>query len=67
MTGASEHTLESVILHVWRSGEIDSLPDLLAERATFSSPVADYHRRANAAHMLGLIARVLDDVEQTEA
>jgi hypothetical protein len=55
----------SVILPFWRSGDIDSLPDVLAERATFSSPVADYHGRANAAHVLGLIARVLEDVEKT--
>ena len=56
---------ESMVLRIWRSGDVDSLPDALAQRATFSSPVADYHGRANAVHMLGLIARVLDDVEQS--
>jgi hypothetical protein len=55
----------SVILPVWRSGDVDSLPDVLTERVTFSSPVTDYHGRAHAAHMLTLIARVLEDVEQT--
>jgi hypothetical protein len=56
---------ESMVLRIWRSGDINSLSDVLARRATFSSPVADYHGRANAAHMLGLIARVLDDVAQS--
>src|SRR5258707_1834448 len=55
----------SVILPLWRSGDIDSLPGVLAEHVTFSSPVADYHGRAHAAHVLGLIARVLEVAEQT--
>lgn len=54
----------SLILPLWRSGEIDSLPDVLAEHATFCSPVTDYHGRPDAAHMLGLIARALDGVEK---
>ncbi len=56
----------SVILPLWQSGDIDALPGVLAERMTFSSPVADYHGRAHAAHVLGVIAHVLEDVEQTE-
>jgi hypothetical protein len=48
---------------LWRSGDVESLPDVLAERATFSSPVADYNGKRKAAHILGLIARVLDDVD----
>jgi hypothetical protein len=52
----------SVILPVWQGRGTGALTDLLAEDATFSSPVADYHGRENAAHMLGLIATVLDDV-----
>jgi hypothetical protein len=54
----------SVLLPLWRSGDIESLPHLLAEDATFSSPVTDYHGRALAAHVLGLIARVLDIIER---
>lgn len=54
----------SGLLPLWRSGDAESQPHLLAEDATFSSPVTDYHRRAQAAYMLGLIARVLDIVEQ---
>jgi hypothetical protein len=53
------------ILSVWRSGDNGSLAGVLAEDATFSSPVADYRGRADAAHILGLVARVLEDVEKT--
>jgi len=53
---------DSVILPAWRRRDTRELTNLLAEDATFSSPVADYHGRENAAHMLGLIATVLDDV-----
>ena len=53
----------SVLLPLWRSGDVESLPDVLAEHATFSSPVADHNGQAKTAHMLGLIARVLEDVE----
>jgi hypothetical protein len=55
----------SVLLPLWRSGDVESLPDILAEHATFSSPVADHNGQAKTAHMLGLIARVLEDVEKT--
>src|ERR1017187_4831807 len=55
----------SVLLPPWRSGDVESLPDVLAEHATFSSPVADHNGQAKTAHMLGLIARVLEDVEKT--
>lgn len=47
---------------VLRTGGTGALTYLLAEDVTFSSPVADYHGRENVAHMLGLIAAVLDDV-----
>jgi hypothetical protein len=53
----------SLILPVWQRRGTGALADLLAEDVTFSSPVADYHGRENAAHMLSLIATVLDDVD----
>jgi hypothetical protein len=53
----------SAILSIWRTGGTGALADLLADDATFSSPVADYHGRENAAHMLGLIATVIGDVD----
>ncbi|WP_157104224.1 hypothetical protein [Nocardia kruczakiae] len=56
---------ESLILQVWQSKDSTHLPGLLAEEATFSSPVADYHGRARAAHLLATIASVLDSVRQT--
>jgi hypothetical protein len=56
----------SAVLSAWRWGDSGSFSDLLAEDATFSSPVADYHGR-NASHILGLIAGVLDAVNQTGA
>jgi hypothetical protein len=52
----------SLILPVWQRRSTGALADLLAEDVTFSSPVTDYHGRENAAHMLSLIATVLDDV-----
>jgi hypothetical protein len=57
----------SSVLSAWRTGDTGSLSDLLAEDATFSSPVADYHGRGNASHILGLIAGVLEAVNQTGA
>ena len=50
----------SVLLPLWRFGDVGSLPDVLAERGTFSSPVADYRGQAKAAHVFGLIAPVAD-------
>ena len=35
----------SLLLPLWRSGGAESLPHLLAEDATFSSPVTEYHGR----------------------
>jgi hypothetical protein len=55
----------SVLLPLCRSGDAQSLPDVLAEHATFSSPVADHNGQAKTAHMLGLIARVLEDAGKT--
>jgi hypothetical protein len=52
----------SAILQAWRFGDTAALPGLLAENATFSSPVADYAGGQNASHMLRLIAQVLEDV-----
>jgi hypothetical protein len=52
----------SVILQAWRSGEAGTLASLLAENATFSSPVADYVGAVSASHVLALIPRVLEDV-----
>ncbi|MFB8003515.1 hypothetical protein [Nocardia sp. NPDC056000] len=56
---------DSLVLRVWQSKDATPLPSLLAEEAIFSSPVADYHGRARAAHLLGTIATVLDSVQQT--
>lgn len=56
---------DSAIVAAWRSGDTGPLATLLAEDVTFSSPVADYHGRESATHMLGLIATVLGGVEQT--
>jgi hypothetical protein len=57
----------SSVLSAWRLGDGGSLADVLAEDATFSSPVADYRGRENASHILGLIAGVLDAVDQTKS
>ena len=54
--------VQSVILRIWLSGDIGALPGLLAENATFSSPVTDYAGRQDVSHMLGLIAQVIEDV-----
>jgi len=54
--------VESGVLLVWRSGAIGDLAGLLADDAEFSSPAADYAGRRDVSHMLGLIARVLQDV-----
>lgn len=54
--------VESAVLRVWRSGDTDTLAALLADDAAFSSPAADYAGRRDVSHMLGLIARVLQDV-----
>ncbi|MEV5646778.1 nuclear transport factor 2 family protein [Nocardia sp. NPDC052254] len=56
---------ESLILRVWQSKDSTQLPAMLAEEATFSSPVADYHGRARAAHLLATIATVVDSVCET--
>jgi hypothetical protein len=53
----------SVPQPLWRSGDADSLPQVLAEDATFSCPVTEHHGSAQAALMLGLSARVFDVVE----
>jgi hypothetical protein len=53
----------SPILSAWQTRDADALTGLLAEDVTFSSPVADYHGRETAGHMLGLIATVLEDVD----
>ncbi len=39
---------------------------MVAEDATFSSPVADYHGRANVLHMFELISQVLGEVDQAQ-
>ncbi len=52
----------SLILQAWRSRDAGALPGLLAENATFSSPVSDYVGRQSASRVLGLIAQVLEDV-----
>jgi hypothetical protein len=54
--------VQSVVLRIWLSGGTSDLPGLLADDATFSSPVTDYAGRQNVAHLLGLIAQVVEDV-----
>ncbi|MFY9926735.1 MAG: hypothetical protein WAK82_01915 [Streptosporangiaceae bacterium] len=53
----------SEVIRVWQEGASGRLGGLLAPEATFSSPVADYRGRGDAAHVLGLIASVLEEVE----
>jgi hypothetical protein len=54
--------VQSEVLRIWLSGGVGALPGLLADDATFSSPVTDYTGRQDVAHMLGLIAQVVEDV-----
>jgi hypothetical protein len=56
---------ESAVLHAWQSGDTASLSVLLAENATFRSPVADYAGRANASHVMKLIGGVLNEIRPT--
>jgi hypothetical protein len=56
----------SSILPAWQSGDTSSVSSLLAEKVIFSSPVADYRGRRDAAHMLELIGRVLEDIKRIE-
>jgi hypothetical protein len=56
---------QSAIVSVWQSGDTTPLAERLAEDVTFSSPVTDYHGRDDAAHILGLIARALEDITTT--
>jgi len=55
------------ILAALSSGDIGGLAGLLAADAVFSSPVADYRGRERAAHLLGLIADVVEDVTPERA
>ncbi|MFZ0041921.1 MAG: nuclear transport factor 2 family protein [Solirubrobacteraceae bacterium] len=50
------------VAELWQVGDLRSLALLLADDVTFSSPVADYHGRADAAHLLTLIPSVVDDL-----
>jgi hypothetical protein len=54
--------VESAVLRVWQSGATGALAGMLADDAAFSSPAADYAGRRDVSHMLGLIARILQDV-----
>lgn len=54
-----------MILDTWHAASTARLPDLLAADAVFSSPVADYHGRERASHLLGLIVDVIEHVEPT--
>lgn len=56
------------LIDVLARADAGALAALVAENVTFSSPVADYHGRADVVHMLGLVARVLrDPVTTSEA
>ncbi|WP_280398976.1 nuclear transport factor 2 family protein [Nocardia carnea] len=52
---------DSPVLTTWRTGDTDSLAEILAPDAVFSSPVADYRGRPAVLHMLGLISQVLHE------
>lgn len=51
----------SPLIEFLSGADVGALTALLSEDATFSSPAADYHGRADVVHMLSLIARVLED------
>jgi hypothetical protein len=55
--------VDSAVLRVWQSGATGALAGMLADDATFSSPAADYAGRRDVSHMLGLVSRVLQDVD----
>lgn len=56
------------LIEVLARADASALTALVAENVTFSSPVADYHGRADVVHMFGFIARVLrDPVATSEA
>ncbi|WP_063050890.1 hypothetical protein [Nocardia arthritidis] len=56
---------DSVVLSFWQADRSRDLAQHLADDAIFTSPVADYHGRDDATHMLGLIATVLGDITET--
>ncbi|MEV0251494.1 hypothetical protein AB0H76_33215 [Nocardia sp. NPDC050712] len=57
--------VDGVVLPFWQSGDTAALTNRLAADAVFSSPVADYPGRAQTAHMLTLIATVIERVDRT--
>jgi hypothetical protein len=56
---------ENSVIDVLASGETDRLTGLLADDVVFSSPVTDYRGRSRVAHLLGLIARSLQELRTT--
>ena len=50
----------SVLLTLRRFGDVGLPTDVRAERATSSSPVADYNKRSEGCTHVGLIAPVAD-------
>ena len=50
-----------------RAAAHDDPGGLLADDVIFASPFADYHGRADVAHLFGLIGRVLSDPTVTAA
>ena len=58
-------TMTSALLGFLRTPDPGTLGPLLSEDIRFHSPVADYRGRSDVAHLLTLIAGVLEDVEPT--
>lgn len=62
----SRHPPAPSLVELLSRTDTASLEEALAQDVTFSSPVADYHGRADVAHLLRAIARVLDDLVATD-
>ncbi|HTW97888.1 MAG TPA: nuclear transport factor 2 family protein [Acidimicrobiales bacterium] len=50
------------IAELWEVGDLRSLSAALSDDVTFSSPVADYHGREDATHLLALIPQLLEQI-----
>jgi hypothetical protein len=55
--------MPSLLIDHLRAPDRGDLASLLAPAVRFHSPVADYEGRDRVAHLFGLIARVLTDLE----
>ena len=57
--------MPSPLVGLLQAPDRDALEALLAYAARFHSPVADYEGHADVAHLLTLIATVVDDIQPT--